>query len=163
VFRSDLATHLTAVRFGIPPLRDRKDDIVLLAGYFLRNWSREHDTLLRGFAAGVLPRLMSYAWPGNVRELESVIGTAALECSGQWVRPIDIPRLHWPGPSAMPSVVPNPAEDDPNLDHAILRHITRILARANGNKVRAAKMLGISRSTLYRLIEPHLPSNSDNE
>ena len=159
-FRSDLANHLTAVRFGIPPLRDRKDDIPLLAGLFLRNWSREHNTPLRGFAAGVLPRLTSYAWPGNVRELESVIGAAALECSGQWIRPIDIPRLHWPAPSATAPVMADPFADDPNLDRAILRHITRILARANGNKVRAARMLGISRSTLYRLLDAQRPSES---
>jgi DNA-binding NtrC family response regulator len=156
-FRADLASHLTAVRFGIPSLRDRKDDIPLLAGLFLRNWSREHNNPLRGFAAGVLPRLTSYAWPGNVRELESVIAAAALECTGQWIRPIDIPRLHWSAVSAPVPVMADPSADDPDLDRAILRHITRILARANGNKVRAAKMLGISRSTLYRLLDPHHP------
>jgi DNA-binding NtrC family response regulator len=162
-FRSDLASHLTAVRFGIPPLRDRKDDIPLLAGLFLRNWSREHNNPLRGFAAGVLPRLTSYAWPGNVRELESVVAAAALECSGQWVRPIDIPPLHWPAPSIAAPMALDPFAEDPNLDRAILRHITRILARANGNKVRAARMLGISRSTLYRLLDPHLPADSATE
>jgi two-component system response regulator AtoC len=158
-FRADLASHLTAVRFGIPPLRDRKDDIPLLAGLFLRNWSREHHNPLRGFAAGVLSRLTSYAWPGNVRELESVIAAAALECSGQWIRPIDIPRLHWPAPSGTAPVIADPFADDPNLDRAILRHITRILAQANGNKVRAAKMLGISRSTLYRLLDGQHPTD----
>lgn len=159
-FRPDLASHLAAIRFAIPPLRDRKEDIPLLAALFLRNWSREHNNPLRGFAAGVLPRLTSYAWPGNVRELESVIAAAALECAGQWIRPIDIPRLHWLVPAAA-SAVPAPADpfsDDPNLDRAILRHIVRILARANGNKVRAAKMLGISRSTLYRLLDSSHPA-----
>ena len=159
-FRPDLASHLTAIRFALPPLRDRKDDIPLLAGLFLRDWSRQHNSPLRGFAAGVLPRLASYAWPGNVRELESVIGAAALECSGQWIRPIDIPRLHWPGPSPVAPAVVDPSADDPNLDRAILRHITRVLAQANGNKVRAARMLGISRSTLYRLLENDHPAPS---
>jgi two-component system response regulator AtoC len=152
-FRSDLASHLTAIRFVLPPLRDRKEDIPLLASLFLRNWSQQHQTPFRGFAAGVLPGLALHAWPGNVRELESIIATAALECTGQWIRPIDIPRLEWP---AQPHALPAPTDfhfDDPNLDRAILRHIVRILARANGNKVRAAKMLGISRSTLYRLLD----------
>jgi len=160
-FRSDLASHLTAVRFVIPSLRDRKDDILLLAGHFLRQWSHQHNNPLRGFAAGVLPRLTAYAWPGNVRELESVITAAALECSGQWIRPIDIPRLHWsvPAPLAQPAPT-DPFSEDPNLDRAILHHVTRILARANGNKVRAAKMLGISRSTLYRLLDPSSPAHS---
>jgi DNA-binding NtrC family response regulator len=154
-FRSDLASHLTAIRFAMPALRDRKDDIPVLAALFLRNWSREHNNPIRGFAAGVLPRLISYAWPGNVRELESLVAAAALECSGQWIRPIDIPRLHWPQPSPVAPPPPDPSADDPNLDRAIFRHVVRVLARVNGNKVRAARMLGISRSTLYRLLESH--------
>lgn len=160
-FRADLASHLTAVRFAMPPLRERKDDIPLLAGHFLRHWSREHGRPLRGFAAGVLPRLTSYDWPGNVRELESVIAAAALECSGQWIRTMDIPRLHW-SPVHPATLAPHgePHSDDPNLDRAILRHITRVLARANGNKVRAARMLGISRSTLYRLLDPSGPAHT---
>jgi DNA-binding NtrC family response regulator len=156
-FRADLASHLTAIRFALPALRDRKDDIPLLAALFLRDWSRQHRKPLRGFASGVVSRLTACNWPGNVRELESVIATAALDCPGQWVRPIDLPNLHWP--VTVPAAPPADRDDDPSLDHAILRHITRILARANGNKVRAAKMLGISRSTLYRLLEPDAVSD----
>jgi DNA-binding NtrC family response regulator len=157
-FRSDLASHLTAIRFSIPPLRDRKEDIPLLAALFLRNWSQQHHKPLRGFAPGAISRLTVHAWPGNVRELESVIAAAALECSGQWIRPIEIPRLHWPVPMTAAPAPVDPFADDPNLDRAILRHIIRILARANGNKVRAARMLGISRSTLYRLLDPGHPT-----
>lgn len=157
-FRSDLASHLTAIRFTIPPLRDRKEDIPLLAALFLRSWSRQHQKPLRGFAPGAIARLTVHGWLGNVRELESVIAAAALECSGQWIRPIDIPRLDWPvSMTAAPAPV-DPFIDDPDLDRAILRHIVRILARANGNKVRAAKMLGISRSTLYRLLDASRPA-----
>jgi two-component system response regulator AtoC len=161
-FRSDLANHLTAIRFVLPPLRDRRDDIPLLAGLFLGNWSHQNDKPLRGFAPGTLNRLLAHPWPGNVRELESVIVAAALECSGQWIRPIDIPRLDWP------LSAPDPASqelsaDDPNLDRAILRHIVRVLARANGNKVRAARMLGISRSTLYRILDPDNPTPSGHD
>ena len=159
-FRADLASHLTAIRFAIPPLRDRKEDIALLAGLFLRTWSGQHNSQLRGFAAGVLPRLISYEWPGNVRELESVIAASALESSGHWIRPIDIPRLHWPVASASVPETAEPVAEDPNLDRAILRHVSRILARVNGNKVRAARMLGISRSTLYRLLDASHPAAS---
>jgi DNA-binding NtrC family response regulator len=132
-FRSDLATHLTAIRLPLPPLRERRDDIPLLATLFLRHWS-------------------GYEWPGNVRELEAILAAAALEAAGQWIRPIDIPRLAWPSPVAPPPHPDLPVED-PNLDRAILRHVTRVLARVNGNKVRAARMLGISRSTLYRMLD----------
>ena len=163
-FRSDLASHLTAIRFALPPLRDRREDIPLLAALFLRNWSQQHQKPLRGFAPGSVTRLSAYSWPGNVRELESIIAGAALDCPGQWIRPIDIPRLHWPVHFPAPAPAPEAVPEDPNLDRAILRHIVRVLARANGNKVRAAKMLGISRSTLYRLLEsqsPAQPSPSD--
>jgi DNA-binding NtrC family response regulator len=159
-FNSDLASHLTAIRFALPPLRDRKEDIPLLAGLFLRNWSLQHQKPLRGFAPGTLARLTSYAWPGNVRELESIMAAAALECPSQWIRPIDIPPLHWAAPTAVPAPT-DVSSEDPDLDRAILRHIVRILARSNGNKVRAAKMLGISRSTLYRLLDSDRPSDPD--
>jgi DNA-binding NtrC family response regulator len=154
-FRSDLASHLTAIRFALPPLRERRDDIPLLAALFLRQWSARHAKPLRGFAPGALDRLTAHAWPGNVSELESVIGAAALETNSQWIRPIDIPRLEWP--AAPPAADPDPVTEDPNLDHAILCHVARVLARVNGNKVRAARMLGISRSTLYRMLEDHPP------
>jgi DNA-binding NtrC family response regulator len=153
--RSDLASHLTAIRFLLPPLHDRREDIPLLAGLFLRQWSFRHDKPIRGFAPGALSRLATHPWPGNVRELQAVVSTAALECPGHWIRPIDIPRLQWSATAVAPPS-PELPSDDPNLDQAILRHITRVLALANGNKVRAARMLGISRSTLYRLLEsPH--------
>jgi DNA-binding NtrC family response regulator len=154
-FRPDLASHLTAIRFSLPPLRDRRDDIPLLAGLFLRQSCDQQRKSLRGFAPGALARLTAHSWPGNVRELESIMVTAALEAAGQWVRPIDIPRLEWPVAPA-PSLAEFSA-DDPNLDRAILCHVTRVLARVNGNKVRAARMLGISRSTLYRMLEGGSP------
>lgn len=150
--RADLAAHLTAIRFAIPPLRERREDIPLLAAFFLRRWSELHGKPLRGFAPGVLARLAGHSWPGNVRDLESVVNAAALETTSQWVRPIDIPRLDWTAP-LVPAPTPDSPAEDPNLDRAILRHVTRVLARVNGNKVRAARMLGISRSTLYRMLE----------
>lgn len=156
-FRSDLAGHLTAIRFVIPPLRDRKEDIPLLAGLFLRTWSLQRQKQLRGFAPGTLARLVAHTWPGNVRELESVIAAAALDCVGHWLRPIDIPRLQWPVQS---NETADRVQEDPNLDRAILRHINRVLARSNGNKVRAARLLGISRSTLYRLLNSQQTSSS---
>lgn len=169
-FRSDLAIHLTAIRLPLPPLRDRRDDIPLLASLFLRRWSRQHDKPLRGFGPGSLERLADWSWPGNVRELESTVAAAALECPGQWIRPLDIPgpfstsgasslvpyarrETEFAPSPALPASPSDPAAEDPNLDRAILRHIARVLARADGNKVRAARLLGISRSTLYRLLE----------
>lgn len=150
-FRADLCNRLTAIRFAIPPLRDRRDDLSLLADFFAQRFSATHGKPVRGLAPLTLTRLSSHPWPGNVRELQSVIHSAALECEGQWIRPIDVPALS-PTPVTQ-AFVSVPPDDDPNLDRAILRHINVVLARVEGNKLRAARMLGISRSTLYRLLD----------
>jgi DNA-binding NtrC family response regulator len=150
-FRADLCHRLTAIRFILPPLRERRDDLALLADSFARNFSSASGKLIRGIGPQTLARLVTHDWPGNVSELQSVIHTAALDCEGQWIRPTDLPALV-PAPETH-SLDAAPAEDDPNLDRAILRHINRVLARVDGNKLRAAKMLGISRSTLYRLLD----------
>jgi DNA-binding NtrC family response regulator len=158
--RIDLAHRISAIRFVMPPLRERRDDIALLADRFARRFAATHGKPVRGLGPQTLPKLLTHTWPGNVRELESVISTAALDCEGQWIRPIDLPSL-------MPvlhvrSFEPSQASGqsgadlnlaDPNLDSVILRHIQRILTHVDGNKLRAARMLGISRSTLYRLLE----------
>ncbi len=165
MMRADLSYHLTSVRLQLPPLRDRREDVALLVDYFLEQFSRRHGKPLRGLGPGVLHHLLAHSWPGNVRELETVISSGALMCEGQWIRMIDLPLL-----SAAPEEEPaHPlasshgaatggqaevgTEDDPDLDRAILRHIRRVLATVGGNKLRAARLLGISRSTLYRLLD----------
>jgi DNA-binding NtrC family response regulator len=163
ILRSDLASRLTAIRFAIPPLRDRREDIPILAEVFAERFTATHGKPIRGLSPQTLPHLMQHNWPGNVREFESVIYAAALACPGQWIRPIDLPAL---AAEPLAPATSNPAPDDnpspdssldpspdPSLDRAIMRHIHGVLARAEGNKFRAAKMLGISRSTLYRLLE----------
>lgn len=150
-FRSDLAARLTAIRFPIPPLRERREDIMMLANVFLDRWCARHGKAVRGFAPGALERLNAHFWPGNVRELETVVGVAALETTAQWIRPMDLPRLVWSTKDDLP--LSEPASEDPNLDRAIRRHVARVLAMAHGNKLRAARLLGISRSTLYRMLE----------
>lgn len=151
-FRADLANRLTAIRFALPPLRERREDIPLLADLFTQRFSEMHGKPIRGLGPQTLPHLVRYMWPGNVRELESVIFAAALSCQGQWIRPIDLPALNAAPAVQQPPRVAAP-EDDPNLDRAILRHVHRVLARVEGNKLRAARLLGISRSTLYRLLD----------
>lgn len=153
--RSDLATRLTAIRFGMPALRERREDIALLADYFAQRFADTHGKPMHGLGPMTLPRLVQHSWPRNVRELESLIDAAALSCEGQWIRPIDLPAFTTPVDlaAAPPATSSSAAPDDPNLDRAILRHIHGVLARVEGNKLRAAKMLGISRSTLYRLLE----------
>ncbi|HEY0797316.1 MAG TPA: sigma 54-interacting transcriptional regulator [Acidisarcina sp.] len=143
----DLCSRLTAIRFVLPPLRERREDIPLLAHLFAVRFSQTYRKPIRGLAPEALPLLVRHAWPGNVRELESVITSAALQTESQWIRSIDLPIL--PSPASAEAKQP---ENEFNLDRVILRHVERTLERTRGNKVRAASMLGISRSTLYRIL-----------
>ncbi len=157
--RSDLAARFTTIRFAIPPLCERPEDIPLLAEHFALNFSAIHGKPIRGLAPQAIQRLQQHPWPGNVRELESAVTTAALTCPGQWIRPIDLPPLNSTPVASVPPAASPAIDDDPNLDRAILRHIYRVLTRVSGNKLRAAKLLGISRSTLYRLLDSDSASN----
>ncbi len=154
---------------------------------------REGGRLLRGFAPDLVPWLMSQRWAGNVRELETTLAQAAARCQGEWLRTRDavpagaaIPAV-WvarPGGSARPRdsaplgprPVPRVAREaesdsdepleprlDPNLDRAIMRHVRRVLGSVGGNKLRAARLLGISRSTLYRLLDADHPHRAADE
>jgi DNA-binding NtrC family response regulator len=156
--RADLCYKLIAIRFVLPPLRERRGDISVLAEHFTVEQGAMRDKPMRGLYPAALQRLQSHSWPGNVRELETVISNAVVECEGQWVRSIDIAAL---SPAAA-RVAEVPAarvkavaaeDEDPNLDRMIVRHIRAVLTKTGGNKLRAAQLLGISRSTLYRLLE----------
>ena len=151
--RADLSYRLTAIRFELPPLRERREDIGVLANCFATRYGTIHGKAVRGLGPGSLARLLSHHWPGNVRELEAVITDAAMDCPGQWIRPIDIPPLANAASLMAQPVRDALADDDPNLDRMILRHVQQVLAKTGGNKLRTAQMLGISRSTLYRLLE----------
>jgi DNA-binding NtrC family response regulator len=151
--RGDLSFRLTAIRFELPPLRERRDDIGLLADLFAAKHGAARCKPIRGLGPGALQRLLSHSWPGNVRELETVVANAAMDCPGQWIRPLDIPPLVNTPQLRMQAPAEPVPDDDPNLDRMILRHISQVLRKTGGNKLRAAQLLGISRSTLYRLLD----------
>jgi two-component system response regulator AtoC len=146
----DLAFRLTAVRFAIPPLRQRREDIALLAQSLLdRICTRyQHRPVVLG--SGALARLLQHSWPGNVRELASVLETALLEAVNGIIRPDDL---------NLPSGIETPVDVQPaihtdtlDLDAVIQHHVQYVLDLNRGNKLRAARQLGISRSTLYRIL-----------
>ena len=149
-FLPDLAFRLTAVRFAVPPLRQRREDIAQLAQVLLdRICTRyQHRPVVLG--PGALARLLQHNWPGNVRELASVLETALLEAVNGIIRPDDL---------ALPTGMETPADVQPAiradslaLDSVIQRHVQYVLDLNRGNKLRAARQLGISRSTLYRIL-----------
>ena len=146
----DLAFRLTAVRFAIPPLRQRREDISVLAQSLLERICALYQQRPVIFGAGTLARLLQHNWPGNVRELAAVLETALLEAANGVIRPDDL---------ALPTGLETPAEARPaaqsgslNLDAVIQQHVQYVLDLNRGNKLRAARQLGISRSTLYRIL-----------
>jgi two-component system response regulator AtoC len=147
----DLAFRLTAVRFAIPPLRQRREDIAPLAQALLDRICTRYQQRPVYMAPGTLARLLQHNWPGNVRELASVLETALLEAVNGTIRPDDLSLPS--GLDAAPSVLlPATHADTLNLDAVIQHHVQYVLDLNRGNKLRAARQLGISRSTLYRIL-----------
>jgi len=144
-FREDLYYRLNVVTIRIPPLRQRREDVPLLAEHFAAKHGRAEGAAITPAARDLL---VAYDWPGNVRELENVIARAlALNPAGVIV-PEDLPeRLR-----GIPPIVPPPGAERPTLAEVERRYATVVLAEAGGNKTRAAEVLGIDRKTLYRIL-----------
>jgi DNA-binding NtrC family response regulator len=148
-FREDLYYRVNAFSIRLPSLRERPADIGVLANRFVARYCAANGLPLdaKSFSAEALTRLNSYPWPGNIRELESTVSRAALSAPGRVIRDSDIEFLH---------PVAAPAEDAPSrvptLAEAERAHILRVLDAASWNKKEAARLLAISRGTLYRKI-----------
>jgi DNA-binding NtrC family response regulator len=144
-FRSDLYYRLNVISLHMPPLRDRSDDVPLLTEHFL---SRFDDGQGIGIEPDALDRLGAYDWPGNVRELENALERAAVLSGGQ---PIGLDHLpaRVVDPPAQSLVADRPA-DNPTLDVIERAYVLWVLKAEGGNKARAAEVLGIDPSTLYR-------------
>jgi two-component system response regulator AtoC len=146
----DLAFRLTAVRFAIPPLRQRKEDIAALAQALLDRICTHYQQRPVILGPGTLARLLQHNWPGNVRELASVLETALLEAVNGIIRPGDLALPDGLAPT--PDAQPAPQAQSLSLDAVIQQHVQSVLNLNRGNKLRTASQLGISRSTLYRIL-----------
>jgi len=147
----DLAFRLSAVRFAIPPLRLRREDISPLAQSLLDRICIRYQQRPVMLGPGTLARLLQHTWPGNVRELASVLETAFLEAVNGIIRPDD---LNLPSGQEIPAHVAPPSSQPENLslDAVINHHVQYVLELNRGNKLRSARQLRISRSTLYRIL-----------
>jgi len=147
----DLAFRLSAVRFAIPPLRTRREDIGPLSQSLLDRICVRYQQRPVSLGPGALARLLQHNWPGNVRELASVLETALLEAVNGVIRPDDL-NLPTGQEAAVPAVQAARPSDDLSLDAIIRHHVEYVLELNRGNKLRAARQLHISRSTLYRIL-----------
>lgn len=149
-FRSDLYYRLNVIQFHMPPLRERRDDIPLLVRYFLDGEAaaRERKRPLE-IHEDALKLLVAYDWPGNVRELQNALERAAVVVSGQKIRADDLPERVLETPA--PKLVRNEeAPRNPTMEMIEQAYILWVLEAEGGNKTRAAEVLGIDPSTLYR-------------
>jgi DNA-binding NtrC family response regulator len=146
-FRQDLLFRLNTVEIALPPLRDRREDIPVLAMHFLGLHARRYRKELAGFEPAALQLLQQHPWPGNVRELDHAVERAALLARGTYIQPTDL-GLRAAGDSG------NRLEDM-DLEEVERFLIRKALARFDGNALRAAEALGLSRSAFYRRLEKH--------
>jgi DNA-binding NtrC family response regulator len=148
-FREDLYYRLSMLEIRLPRLADRKEDLPLLERYYLEHFARQYGKNIRALTPRAQIVLARYGWPGNVRELENVLGHACMMAEGDLIDVRDLPE-HL---KCVPTQEPAEDEDLLTLAEVHRRHALRVLERVEGNKARAAKILGIHRATLYRLIE----------
>lgn len=147
-FRQDLLFRLNTVEIRLPPLRDRREDLPLLADHFLAKHALHYRKTLHGFDEGALATLLAHPWPGNVRELSHVVERAVLMAQGDVVRSLDLGL-------AVSDTQRAQRLEDLTLEDAERLLIRKALERYAGNVSDAARGLGLSRSALYRRLEKY--------
>ena len=148
--REDLYYRISAVSVHLPPLRERREDVMPLANAFLKRFVAQANRVIRGFNPAAVDRLTAFEWPGNVRQLQNEVQRAVLLCEGDWVDAADL---------SITNVKTNPAEHQ-DTDFTLLEGVERnaivqTLKETGGNKLEAAKRLGIGRQTLYNKIKAY--------
>ncbi len=149
--RNDLYYRLGVVIVTVPPLRERREDIAVLAEYFNRRFAARYGVAPRKLASEALERFQQYDWPGNVRELENVIERAFALSDGNTIGLEDLPEeVRCGGRSAGAA-----ASGIPTLAHSERMLVERAVKESGGNKAKAARILGVGRRRLYRLLKKH--------
>jgi DNA-binding NtrC family response regulator len=146
-FSQELYQRLATVDITLPPLRERMEDLPELARYFLERFAALYRRGVRAIADEGMERMQKHSWPGNVAELESVLRNGVLRSDGEMLELPSFPAANQPEQSIAE------ANKSVRLQDVIERHVLRVLKDCGGNKLRASEMLGISRSTLYRMLD----------
>jgi len=152
-FRDDLYYRLNVVNISIPPLRERDDDVLILINHFAAKYAKELGKNTPLFSDSILKVLKSYTWPGNIRELENVIQRLVIMSESDV---IDVPEL----PPLMRFTVQNGSKPTKSLAEIEAEYVHKVLLSVNGNKSKAAEILGIDRKTLREKLKSSLTDNS---
>ncbi|MDP6423589.1 MAG: sigma-54 dependent transcriptional regulator [Planctomycetota bacterium] len=157
-FKEDLFYRLHVITMKVVPLRDRTDDIPLLAHYFLDHFGRQMGKALSGFSEDAMETLSEHSWPGNVRELKNAVEHAAIVCAAGLVDECHLPRWDGGAPDGT-DVIPRDTVELPEGDRSLRSVekilVTMVLEETAWNISKAASMLGINRTTLYNKIKLH--------
>jgi two-component system, NtrC family, response regulator HydG len=153
-FRKDLIYRINTVEITLPPLRDRGDDVLLLARHFAGVYAERNHKPRPEFDPATFKKLQQHSWPGNIRELQHAVERAVILSEGEVLQPQDFTF------SAMEQVpvvlgMPLASEGPLQLNEVEKNTILRVIERNNGNITKAAKELGITRTALYRRLEKH--------
>ncbi|HVX93660.1 MAG TPA: sigma 54-interacting transcriptional regulator, partial [Polyangia bacterium] len=162
-FREDLYYRLNVIAVPIPPLRDRREDVPLLAEHFLQLYATRNGRRLAGFSRAALELLQRYEWPGNVRELENTVERAVVLCRGTSIEADDLPPEVRSGAGTLSDgrsltfAVGTPLEEiERRVIHATLAHV-------GGDKRVCAQLLGIATRTIYRRLEEERGGERDDD
>ena len=160
-FRKDLFYRLNVVSLQLPPLAERKDDVPLLAYHFLKLYAKAQDKTIEGFSDEAMDILTNYEFPGNIRELENIIERAVALCQDSLISPRHLPQEL---EQYSFKVYRQRGKRLPTLEENELNYIRWVLKQANGNKTRAAEILGIDRVSLWRKLKRwDLADNGEDE
>jgi DNA-binding NtrC family response regulator len=143
-FREDLYYRIRVARVALPPLRERRDDVPLIAAAFVQEFAARDHRPISDISVEAMQLLMEYAWPGNVRELRGAIEAAVVACTRSVLTALDLP----------PEIVSGAGEGDiVSVDAGERARLLAAIERTGGNRAAAARVLGIGRTTLYRKLK----------
>jgi DNA-binding NtrC family response regulator len=148
-FRQDLLYRINTVEIHLPPLRERKEDISLLADHFVQVYSQQYDKLITGISTAALARMEKYPWPGNIRELQHAVERAIIMTDSEILQPSDFNLV------SVSDLGSGLQLDTYNLEEVEKLIIRKAITKHSGNISRAAKELGLTRTSLYRRIEKY--------
>jgi len=148
--REDLFYRISAISVHLPPLRERREDIMPLANSFLKRFAAQANRVLKGYTTSAVERLTNFEWPGNVRQLQNEVQRAVLLCEGNEVDATDLSITN----------VRRDSDGGPDTNFTLLEGVERnaivqMLKETGGNKLETAKRLGIGRQTLYNKIKAY--------
>ncbi len=149
-FREDLFYRLNVVGIEVPPLRQQREAIPALVEHLIRRHNAELKKNYKGVDNATMRILIAHSWPGNIRELDNVIERAMILGNGEWITPADLPPAIQHDSSTLPSIADNLKEAIRAYERI---HIAGVLRRVAGDKRKAATLLGLGLSSLYRKIE----------